>query len=125
MSRRMMAAMGFGLIVVLAIIMTSSFLLSLILRFSNLTEQSLTWVILGLSVIALFIGGIVSGRKGKEKGWLLGAGTGLLFTLVVFLVQYLGYQVKFDPQQYIYHLGYLLASALGGMMGVNFSSHKH
>ncbi|WP_408007057.1 TIGR04086 family membrane protein [Pseudalkalibacillus sp. A8] len=125
MSRRMISAMGFGLIVVLAIIMSSSFILSMILRFSSLTEQSFTWVILGLSIIALFIGGIVSGKKGKEKGWLLGAGTGLLFTIVVFLVQYLGYQIKFDPQQYLHHLGYLLASALGGMMGVNLSSHKH
>ncbi len=125
MSRRMITAMGFGLVVVLAIIMGSSFLLSLLLRFTSLTEQSLTWVILGLSILALFIGGMVSGKKGKEKGWILGAGTGLLFSVVVFLVQYLGYQVQFDPEQYLYHLGYLLASALGGVMGVNLSSHKH
>ncbi|MGM7702159.1 TIGR04086 family membrane protein [Pseudalkalibacillus sp. Hm43] len=125
MSRRMITAMGFGLVVVLAIIMCSSFLLSLLLRFTSLTEHSLTWVILGLSILALFIGGMVSGKKGKEKGWILGAGTGLLFSVVVFLVQYLGYQVQFDPEQYLYHLGYLLASALGGVMGVNLSSHKH
>ncbi|WP_349408002.1 TIGR04086 family membrane protein [Pseudalkalibacillus sp. SCS-8] len=125
MSRRMVTSMGFGLVVVLTIIMVSSFLLSLVLRFSNLTEQSLTWVILGLSAIALFIGGIVSGKKGKEKGWLLGAGTGLMFSLVVFLVQYLGYQIKFDAEQYMYHAGYLLLSALGGVMGVNLSSHRN
>lgn len=125
MSRRMIMAMGFGLVVILTIIMCSSFILSLILKFSDLTEQSLTWVILGLSILALFIGGIVSGKKGKEKGWVLGAGTGVLFSLVVFLVQYLGYQVNFDPQQYMYHLGYLLASTLGGVMGVNMSSQKY
>lgn len=125
MTRRMITAMGFGLVVVLAIIMCSSFLLSLLLRFTSLTEHSLTWVILGLSILALFIGGMVSGKKGKEKGWILGTGTGLLFSVVVFLVQYLGYQVQFDPEQYLYHLGYLLASALGGVMGVNLSSHKH
>ncbi|MCF6138072.1 TIGR04086 family membrane protein [Pseudalkalibacillus berkeleyi] len=125
MSRRMITAMGFGLVVVLTIIMCSSFLLSLLLRFSSMTEHSITWIILGLSVLALFIGGMVSGKKGKEKGWLLGSGTGALFSIVVFLVQYLGYQVHFDPEQYLYHLGYLLVATLGGVMGVNLSSHKN
>ncbi|WLD92217.1 TIGR04086 family membrane protein [Alkalihalobacillus sp. AL-G] len=124
MSKRMVSAMGFGVVVVIAIIMVSSFLLSLLLRFTSLNQQSITWVILGLAVLALFIGGLVSGKKGKEKGWLSGAGTGLLFSVLVFLVQYLGYQVQFDAEQYLYHIGYLVVSALGGMMGVNLSSNR-
>lgn len=124
MSRRMVSAMGFGVIVVVAIIMVSSFLLSLLLRFTSLNQQSISWVVLALAILALFIGGMVSGKKGKEKGWFVGGGTGLLFSILVFLVQYLGYQVQFDAEQSLYHLGYLIVSALGGMIGVNLSSHR-
>ncbi|WP_257346268.1 TIGR04086 family membrane protein [Pseudalkalibacillus decolorationis] len=124
MSKRMFSAMGFGLVVVLALILLSSFILSLILRFTSLDQQSITWVILGISVIALFIGGVVSGKKGEEKGWLLGSGTGLLFSVLVFLIQYLGYQVQFNTEQYLFHLGYLAVCALGGMTGVNLSGYR-
>lgn len=124
MSTRMFSAMFTGLLVVLSIILVCSVLISLLLRFTTVNESSFTWIIIGLSFIALFFGGFISGKKGRQKGWILGAGTGLLFTLVVFLVQYLGYQLKFDSEQYLYHLGYIIISLVGGILGVNLANHR-
>jgi putative membrane protein (TIGR04086 family) len=124
MSARMFSAMLSGLIVVLGIILTCSIIISLLLRFTSLSESSFTWIIIGLSFLALFLGGFVSGKKGKEKGWFLGAGTGFLFSILVFLVQYLGYQIQFDSLQYLYHFGYMLVSLIGGILGVNLANQR-
>jgi putative membrane protein (TIGR04086 family) len=124
MSGRMFAAMISGLLTVLIIVLLSSVVLSLLLRFTSLTEASLNWPIIGLSFLALFIGGFVSGKKGQERGWILGAGTGVLFSILVFLIQFLGYQLKFDTQQSLFHLGYVAIALFGGILGVNLSSHK-
>ncbi|MED1865592.1 TIGR04086 family membrane protein [Fictibacillus nanhaiensis] len=122
--KHMASSMGRGLIAVLLMIMLCSLVLSLLLRFTGLTEASLKWVTVGLSFLSLFIGGLISGKKGQSKGWLLGGGTSLLFSFLVFLVQYLGYQSTFNSSQYMYHGLFLLLAIIGGIMGVNLSSHK-
>lgn|SRR5690606_13146733 len=113
--------MLYGLITVLVIAVSFSLIISSLLTFTSLTEASFSWFILILSFTALFIGGAVSGKKAKEKGWLSGLGTGLLFTLITFLIQYLGYDKGFTLDQYMYHGGYILSSCLGGMLGVNLA----
>ncbi len=122
--RHMFSSMIKGVATILVAIIISSLILSLLLRFTSLTESSLKWVTTGLSFLSLFIGGFLSGKKGKEKGIMLGSGTALLFSLLVFLVQYLGYQTTFTSMQYMYHGIFLLLCMLGAIMGVNFSSHK-
>jgi putative membrane protein (TIGR04086 family) len=122
--KQMASSMGRGLVAILLTIMVCSLVLSLLLRFTGLTESSLKWVTMGLSFLSLFIGGFVSGKKGQNKGWLLGGGTSLMFSFLVFLIQYLGYQSTFNSSQDMYHGIFLLLSVIGGIMGVNLSSHK-
>jgi putative membrane protein (TIGR04086 family) len=121
--KHMLHSMGRGLAAILLLIMISSLVLSLLLRFTGLTESSLKWVTMGISFLTLFVGGFISGKKGQSKGWLLGGGTSLLFSFLVFLVQYLGYQSTFNSSQYMYHGIFLALSMIGGIMGVNLSSH--
>ncbi|MDE5415022.1 MAG: TIGR04086 family membrane protein [Bacillaceae bacterium] len=117
--RGIFGSMLYGLIGVLFIAVAFSFVISLILSFSSLTEASFSWFILIVSFLALFIGGMIAGVKAKQKGWMVGAGTALLFTVITFLIQYLGYNSTFTMEQYLYHGGYLLASVFGGIIGVN------
>lgn len=119
--RGMFSSMLYGLVVIFILALSFSLIVSLLLTFSSLTESSFTWIILGVSFLTLFIGGLVSGAKSKQKGWITGAGTAFLFTLVTFLVQYLGYNIGFSTEQYLYHGGYLLCAAIGGIIGVNIS----
>lgn len=124
MVKNSFSAILYGVITTFIIVLASSVVLSLLLRFTNIQESSLTWVILTLSFLALFIGGFVSGGKGKQKGWLVGGGTGLLFTLLVFLVQFLGYQTSFSIEQTAYHIGYIIVAVLGGVIGVNMTGKR-
>lgn len=79
----------------------------------------LSWVAFSVGLVGLFIGGMITGIKGKSKGWVVGGLTGLGFTLFIFLVQYLGYQNGFSIQQMLHHTGFILAAIFGGMIGVN------
>ncbi|CAG9619468.1 TIGR04086 family membrane protein [Sutcliffiella rhizosphaerae] len=121
-SKKLGIAVMYGLITIFMIAIAVSFIFSLILRFTSLQETSVAWLILILSFLTLFIGGFISGGKGKEKGWLLGAVTGGAYTLVIFLFQYLGNDSLFTLQQMMFHSGFIGVAALGGIIGVNISS---
>ncbi|MFD2751213.1 TIGR04086 family membrane protein [Virgibacillus siamensis] len=122
MRKRQFTALLYGWVVVLGLILLTSVILALLLRFTEMDGAALSWTTLIAGLICLFIGGIVSGIKSKQKGWVIGGITGLGFTLFTFLIQYLGYEQSFSLQQTLHHLGYILAALLGGMIGVNMTS---
>lgn len=117
-----MSGMMYGLVTVVAIILAASFVISMLLRFTELTEASFAVVTLIISFIALFLGGLISGGKVAERGWMIGAVTGLMYTILVFFVQYLGFDTGFSMQQYLFFALYILVAAFGGMIGVNLGS---
>ncbi|MGE6629101.1 TIGR04086 family membrane protein [Bacillus sp. NPDC077027] len=108
-----------GLIAIFAVMIATSLLVSLMLTFTKMQETSFTWVIMILSFIALFMGGIISGGKARERGWFIGAMTSLIFSLTVFLFQYLGFGKTFSVEQLIYHVAFLGICMFGGIIGVN------
>jgi putative membrane protein (TIGR04086 family) len=97
----------------------TSFILSLLLTFTSLKESSMNWIITTLSFLAIFIGGIVSAAKAKERGWLIGGITAVSYTLILLLFQYLGFGEGISLKQSYYHGGFLVTSMLGGIFGVN------
>jgi putative membrane protein (TIGR04086 family) len=82
------------------------------------------YVVTAISFVSLFIGGLISGGKGKQKGWLLGGLTGIIYSIIIFLFQFLGFDKLFDMQQIIYHTCYMLTAIMGGILGVNMSTNK-
>lgn len=122
MYQKVLPSMLFGLTTILLVALVFSFIISLVLNFSSLTESSFSTFILISSFITFFIGGFVSGVKSKERGLLVGASTALIFTLITFLIQYLGYNQGLSIEQLMFHGGYLIVAALGGVIGVNLFS---
>lgn len=117
-------AILYGLITIFVIALATSLLFSLLLKFTSLTESSISWFLLGLSGLAMFIGGFVAGGKGKEKGWLIGGATAFLYSIIIFLFQFLGYGNIFTIEQTVYHGGFLVVAMLGGIFGVNMASAR-
>ncbi|MFO1443063.1 TIGR04086 family membrane protein [Bacillus sp. Bva_UNVM-123] len=114
----------YGIITVFVLAIVSSLIFSLLLKFTSLQESSLRHIITAISFISLFIGGFISGGKGKQKGWLLGGLTGVIYSVIIFLFQYLGFDRLFDIEQIIYHTCYILIAMMGGILGVNMSNNK-
>lgn len=119
MTRDKFIALVYGWIVILSLIFIFSLLLTFLIRFTTISDKNLTLITLGIGIIALFLGGLTAGMKGKDKGLMIGGVTGLGFTLFIFLIQYLGFEQMFSLKQTIHHLIYLLAAAVGGIVGVN------
>ena len=120
-SRNIGFAILYGTISIFVMALIFSFIFSLLLRFTSLTVASVSYIILILSFICIFIGGIISGGKGKQKGWLVGGGTGLLYILVILLFQYLGHDSAFTARDWIQSACYILVCMMGGIIGVNLS----
>ncbi|BDG36920.1 TIGR04086 family membrane protein [Saccharococcus caldoxylosilyticus] len=117
-------AVVYGVVTIFLLAAVISFFLSLILKWTDVQEASLTWIIFAGSLLSMFIGGLVAGGKGKEKGWLTGGMTSLLFTAIIFLFQFLGLAKSFTLEQWIYHLIFFVAAALGGIVGVNMKASR-
>lgn len=115
-------ALIYGWIFVLAFILIGSFILALILQFTTVSQSMLSWIAFAVGLLALFCGGLITGMKGKAKGWIFGGIVGAGFTLFVFFVQYLGYQNGFTFEQLMHHSAFILAAMFGGMIGVNLFS---
>jgi putative membrane protein (TIGR04086 family) len=123
-SKHMGISIMYGIVTIFLVAVISSLIFSLILRFTSTQESSLQFVVTAVSFISLFIGGFISGGKGKEKGWLLGGGTGLMYSLIIFLFQYLGHDSLFSIEQFIYHTCYMLVAMMGGILGVNMTTSR-
>lgn len=124
MKANLMKSLFFGWIKAFTIIVGTTLILAFFLRFTDLGEQTLSWLTFTSGCIALFIGGFVAGFKQKEKGWLIGGLTGIGFTIIVFLIQYLGYKQSFSLDQLTYHGGYIFFALIGGVIGVNFAQNN-
>ncbi len=119
MSKRMFAAAGYGIIVSLIVILFSALILAALLRLTALSENALgVWPMI-LSFIALFIGGIFSGAKLKEQGLIIGALTGILYSLFIFAILFLGYDHSLNMHQFIIALFNIVVTGIGGILGVN------
>ncbi|WP_335869234.1 TIGR04086 family membrane protein [Bacillus sp. 2205SS5-2] len=122
--KKMSGAVLYGVGTILGVVIIVSAVFATILRFTSLDENSISLFITILSFLTLFIGGFITGGKAKEKGWLFGALTGGLFTLAVFMFQYLGYDKLFSMDQIIYHSCFTVTAMMGGILGVNVSGGK-
>ncbi|ADU29759.1 TIGR04086 family membrane protein [Evansella cellulosilytica] len=119
MHHRLFSSALYGILTILILVIVASFISSALLRFTSLQEGSLTWFLIGFPFLAVFIGGFIAGGRTGQKGWFAGAVTAILYSFVIFLVQFLGYNQGFDTTQLLIHSGYVIAAILGGIIGVN------
>ncbi|MBE2939130.1 TIGR04086 family membrane protein [Anoxybacillus flavithermus] len=120
----MIRAIFYGVIAIFTSAIICSFIFALLLKLTSYDETSLRWVMHVLAFLSLFFGGLIAGGKGKVRGWLLGGATGVIFTTIIFLFQFLGMDQTFSGEQWGYHTGFLITAIIGGMIGVNVATSR-
>ncbi|HBI03503.1 MAG TPA: TIGR04086 family membrane protein [Paenibacillaceae bacterium] len=110
-----------GTIYTLIIVLIGALITSLILSFTSVKETALPSFIYLINVLALFIGGFVSGKKEGRKGWYYGGLVGLAYYLIVLLLLFLGFNTDLSIKHLYNLLGSFLISAFGGIIGINVS----
>ncbi|WP_313897623.1 TIGR04086 family membrane protein [Bacillus litorisediminis] len=123
-TKKLSRAIFYGVLTIFIFAALTSLIFSLLLRFTSLQEHSIQYVITGITFLAMFLGGFISGGKGKERGWLVGGLTGVFFTLIILLFQYLGYDSMFTLKELVYHACFIITAMMGGILGVNITSSR-
>lgn len=115
------SSIGWGLFVATLLVFAGSLLTATVLRFTSVSEQTLSYWTYGTSVIALLIGGFVSGRHSGQRGWYYGGMTGLLYGTLIWIIGFLGFDASFNAATLWFLVMAFLCAALGGILGVNLS----
>lgn len=83
-------------------------------------NSSITNLLIFIFNISLFfIFGIKSGKRANNKGYLAGLKIGGLFLLLLIIINLFTNRVIFSISTLIYYIVLILASVLGGMLGIN------
>ncbi|MBO1626389.1 TIGR04086 family membrane protein [Bacillus cereus] len=124
-TKKLSIAIGFGIITLLLLASITSMVIALLLKFTNINEGTLAIALFILALLSMLISGFIAGKKAQGKGWFVGFTTGLTFTILVFLVNYLGFSHALSNSQLLYQLGLMGASTLGGIFGVNMTKRTN
>ncbi|MGG6313584.1 TIGR04086 family membrane protein [Paenibacillus macerans] len=101
--------------------MIGALILSLLLQGEVLEELELTLYTYLVHAAAVLFGGIVSGRRAKQKGWYQGAITGFLYVVLLLLISFLAMDTSLGLSDWLLILPGLAIGAFGGMIGVNLT----
>ena len=124
-TKKLSTAIGFGIVILLILATVTSMIMALLLKFTDMNEGTLAVTIFILALLSMLISGFTAGKKAQGKGWLVGFSTGLTFTILVFLVNYLGFSQTLSNSKLLYQLALMGASTLGGIFGVNISKQNN
>ena len=86
----------------------------------NYTITNLLIFIFNISLFFIF--GLKNGKKASNKGYLAGLKVGGLFLLVLIIISLFTSKNIFSLSTFIYYLVLILASTLGGSLGINKKS---
>ncbi len=118
-SLRVTSPLPAGLLHAFAAMIVCTLLVSLLLVFTNMREHNLSLYVYGIHGIALFMGGMTAGRRSGFKGWYFGGVTGILYTLLIMIISFLGFDAGLSIHTGILAVMSFVIGAVGGMIGVN------
>lgn len=100
-------------------ILFSTFLITLLNYFDILNKNVVSIFKIIIIVVALFVGGFFMGKRSNQKGWLEGFKLSLIFIVVLFLVNIIGFHNSFELKNILYYLILIVSSIFGSMLGIN------
>ena len=108
--------------VIISIIFTLIFLFifSLVLTYTNISEQFITPVIIVITAISIFIGSSIGNIKMKKNGLINGALIGGIYLLSIYLLSgIINQNFALTIQSIIIIIAGMICGMFGGIIGVN------
>ena len=103
-------------IIFLFIVLISSFLLSFfnILGMSNTISKILSIIIISTTYLVV---GFINGKNANSKGYIQGFKTGILLTMLLFILSLFSF--NFNTKTIIYYGILIILSTIGSTIGIN------
>jgi putative membrane protein (TIGR04086 family) len=108
-----------GIVNAFIVLCVGAVLVSLIVSATSVSEQLLTSATYLIHAVAALCGGFSGGKRASSKGWYYGALLGALYSVLVALIGFLGFDAGIGKDTAILLASAIPAGALGGMFGVN------
>ena len=94
---------------------------SLLLVNTNMTENLIQPVVIGITIISILIGSFFSNRKRNKNGAFIGCIVGIIYIAIIYIISSILNSINFalnSSSIIMISLG-LLGGAIGGIIGVN------
>lgn len=108
-----------GLFYAFLVMSIAAVITSLILLLTSQNEDALSTYAYIIHSLSLLLGGWIAGKKAEEKGWYYGGLFGLIYSVIVFVIGFLGFDKGLDWSMLAFLLSAFFLGALGGVVGVN------
>lgn len=108
-----------GLFYAFLVMSIAAVITSLILLLTSQNEDALSTYAYIIHSLSLLLGGWIAGKKAEEKGWYYGGLFGLIYSVIVFVIGFLGFDKGLDWSMLAFLLAAFFLGALGGVVGVN------
>ena len=111
--------LGVSLLYIIVPILVLTFI-STLLHYLGLFNNSIMKIVkIIIPIVSMFIGGFIIGKKQGKNGWLEGLKLGLIFLLILTLLNMFGLNGSFSIKMIIYYLILIIATILGSIVGIN------
>ena len=109
-----------GVIISIVFTLISLFIFSIILTYTNVSEQFTTPVIIVITAISIFIGSSIGNLKMKKNGLINGALVGGIYLLSIYLLSgIINQNFSLNTQSLIIIVAGMICGMFGGIIGVN------
>lgn len=96
------------------------FIFSLILRFTNVSDNIIPGIVLLISIISILCGSAICTKNAQNQGWLWGSSIGGSYAVILYIISSLTLTgFSFPLTTFYLILGYIAIGAIGGIVGIN------
>ena len=120
MNRTNLIYIGEGVLRSILLAFALVFIYSILTLFITLSSGVTSMVLLVSSMLSIIYGTIVSTKKIRNKGWLVGIAVSILYMMILYLVSVISKESTPFSQEHIFRFSLaVIVGALSGMLGIN------
>lgn len=119
------AAVGSGVLTAIVVCLAATAILGVALHFTSLSERVLPAAATAVAAISVFAGGVQAGVRSSHAGWLHGGVSGALFSIGMWLLAGVAFDIRASLSALIIRLacGFAIGVA-GGVFGINMQGDR-
>lgn len=109
---------GISLLYMISLILFLTFLITILSYFNLLNSHILTITELLILFVSLLIGGLIVGKKSNKNGWLEGLKLGLIFLLIIIILNFLFIKENIGIKNVLFYCIIISTITFGSMIGI-------
>lgn len=117
--------LGKSLIYVFSIMLVGIFIITLLNYIGFFNGKVFSFFEILILIISLFVGGFITGKNSKKKGWLEGIKLSMIIIVLFFIISYLAFKTLPELKTIIYYIIIITSSIIGSMIGINKNNNNN